>query len=45
MGLYGIYFGIFAWPAKVWIFWGVEGLFIYCVGGISIAAINKKLTS
>jgi len=42
VGLFGLYFGIFALPAKVWIFWGVEGLLTYSVGGIGIAAVGNK---
>lgn len=42
VGLYGLYFGIFALPPKVWIFWGVEGLLSYCLGGIGLAWVGAK---
>lgn len=45
IGLFGLYFGIFALPAKVWIFWGIEGLITYSVGGIALAAISRKLAA
>lgn len=42
-GLFGLYFGIFALPAKVWVFWGVEGFLTYCIGGMALAAISNRL--
>ena len=42
-GLYGMYFGIFGLPGALWLIWGLEGLLIYSLGGIALAAIGNKL--
>lgn len=40
--LYAMHFGLFALPARVWIFWGIEGALNYLLGGIALAFIAGR---